>query len=101
MVGHVFLFNPGILQLKKYMQDGELGRTYYAYAARTNLGPFRYDVNALWDLAAGWAIMEEAGGTVEVWLDEKKKAAGNFYHVSFIASSHEIVHRLLQKLKSL
>ncbi|OGX39562.1 MAG: hypothetical protein A3G91_00495 [Omnitrophica WOR_2 bacterium RIFCSPLOWO2_12_FULL_50_9] len=52
MVGHVFLFNPGILQLKKYMQDGELGRTYYAYAARTNLGPFRYDVNALWDLAS-------------------------------------------------
>src|SRR3989338_7874125 len=51
MVGHVFLFNPGILQLKKYMQDGELGRTYYAHSARTNLGPFRYDVNALWDLA--------------------------------------------------
>ena len=24
---------------------------YYAYATRTNLGPFRYDVNALWDLA--------------------------------------------------
>lgn len=57
--------------------------------------------NALWDLAAGWEIVEEAGGAVEVWIDEKKKAAGNFYHVSFIASSQEIVHRLLQKLKSL
>src|SRR3989338_8862358 len=72
--------------------------------AHTAAGHYDFYVclnNALWDLAAGWAIMEEAGGTVEVWLDEKKKAAGNFYHVSFIASSHEIVHRLLQKLKSL
>lgn len=51
MVGHVFIFNEGIMQLKKYLQAGELGRVYYAHAERTNLGPFRYDVNALWDLA--------------------------------------------------
>ena len=57
--------------------------------------------NAIWDLAAGWTIVEEAGGAVEVWIDEKKKEAGNFYHVCYIASSHETVHRLLQKLKSL
>ncbi len=52
MAGHVFLFNPGIIQLKKYIESGELGRLYYAYATRTNLGPFRYDVSALWDLAS-------------------------------------------------
>ncbi len=51
MVGHVFLFNAGITWIKNYIQSGELGRIYYAYATRTNLGPFRYDVNALWDLA--------------------------------------------------
>lgn len=51
MVGHVFLFNAGIAQLKHYVRSGELGRIYYAYSIRTNLGPFRYDVNALWDLA--------------------------------------------------
>lgn len=51
MVGHVFLFNAGIVRLKEYIQSGELGRIYYAYSTRTNLGPFRYDVNALWDLA--------------------------------------------------
>ena len=51
MVGHVFLFNEGILQVKKYMSSGELGSIYYAHSERTNLGPFRYDVNALWDLA--------------------------------------------------
>lgn len=51
MVGHVFVFNAGIVWLKKYIDSGELGRIHYAYATRTNLGPFRYDVNALWDLA--------------------------------------------------
>ncbi len=51
MVGHVFVFNAGIVWLKKYIESGELGKIQYAYATRTNLGPFRYDVNALWDLA--------------------------------------------------
>ncbi len=51
MVGHVFVFNPGILMLKKILQSADIGRIFYAYSTRTNLGPFRYDVNALWDLA--------------------------------------------------
>ena len=51
MVGHIFLFNAGIVWLKEYIQSGELGKIHYAYSTRTNLGPFRYDVNALWDLA--------------------------------------------------
>lgn len=51
MVGHIFLFNAGIIWLKEYVRSGELGKIYYAYSTRTNLGPFRYDVNALWDLA--------------------------------------------------
>lgn len=51
MVGHVFVFNAGIRWAKGYIDSGELGRIYYAHSERTNLGPFRYDVNALWDLA--------------------------------------------------
>lgn len=51
MVGHVFLFNPGIQKLKEYIKNGMLGKIQYAHSERTNLGPFRYDVNALWDLA--------------------------------------------------
>ncbi len=51
MVGHVFLFNPAIQWIKEYIDSGKLGKIYYAYCTRTNLGPFRYDVNALWDLA--------------------------------------------------
>lgn len=52
MVGHVFLFNAGIQKLKEAIRDGECGRIYYMHSERTNLGPFRRDVNAVWDLAA-------------------------------------------------
>lgn len=72
--------------------------------AHTATGHYDFYVcmnNALWDLAAGWAIVEEAGGAVVVWLDETKKEAGNHYHVSFIASRERIIQRLAPKLRSL
>jgi predicted dehydrogenase len=50
MVGHTFVFNSGIRKVKEIIQQGE-GPVYYLYARRTNLGPIRRDVNALWDLA--------------------------------------------------
>jgi predicted dehydrogenase len=52
MVGHVFLFNPGILWLKNYLDSGGAGRILYVHATRTNLGPIRSDVNAAFDLAS-------------------------------------------------
>jgi len=52
MVGHVFLFNPGIVKLKELIDEGSLGRVYHLSAARTNLGPIRNDVNAAYDLAS-------------------------------------------------
>lgn len=52
MVGHVFLFNPGIVKLKKLIDEGELGTLYHCSAIRANLGPIRSDVNAAYDLAA-------------------------------------------------
>jgi len=51
MVGHTFLYNPAVQKLKQYVGDGTLGRIYYLYSRRTNLGPVRQDVNAIWDLA--------------------------------------------------
>ncbi len=51
MTGHIFVFNQGVVKLREYVKNGELGKVHYANSQRTNLGPFRYDVNALWDLA--------------------------------------------------
>jgi predicted dehydrogenase len=52
MVGHVFLFNAGILKLKEIVDSEQLGRLQYFTAVRTNLGPIRQDVNAAQDLAS-------------------------------------------------
>jgi predicted dehydrogenase len=52
MVGHVFLFNPGVRRVRQLLEEGALGRVYYASMVRTNLGPIRTDVDAAWDLAA-------------------------------------------------
>jgi predicted dehydrogenase len=52
MVGHIFLFNPGIQCLCREAATEQVGRRYYVKAVRTNLGPFRSDVNAAWDLAS-------------------------------------------------
>jgi predicted dehydrogenase len=51
MVGHTFEYNPAVEALKNMIDNGELGRIYYAYGLRTNLGIFQKDINVLWDLA--------------------------------------------------
>lgn len=50
-VGHTFLHNEAVHTMKRYIDDGTIGDLHYLYAQRTNLGPIRSDVNALWDLA--------------------------------------------------
>ena len=52
MVGHVFEYNATVRALKDLIQSGELGNVQYMSFTRTNLGPVRTDVNALWDLAS-------------------------------------------------
>lgn len=51
MAGHVYRFNPGIEKLKELIANGELGKIYYIHLLRIGFGPFRTDVNAMWDLA--------------------------------------------------
>ena len=52
LVGHVFVYNPGVQRVKQLLDAGDLGRVYYVTMVRTNLGPIRVDVNAAWDLAS-------------------------------------------------
>jgi len=52
MVGHVFKFNPGIQHVKTILNQKLLGPIISMNATRTNLGPVRTDVNALWDLGS-------------------------------------------------
>jgi predicted dehydrogenase len=50
MVGHTFVYNAGVRKVKECIRRDQ-SRIYYLHACRTNLGPIRHDVNALWDLA--------------------------------------------------
>ncbi|MEE8170831.1 MAG: Gfo/Idh/MocA family oxidoreductase, partial [Phycisphaerae bacterium] len=52
MVGHVFLFHDVFKRIQVYVADREIGRLQYVHAIRTNLGPIRGDVNAVYDLAS-------------------------------------------------
>ena len=51
MTGHLLIYHPAVEMLKQMAQDGELGKIYYIYAQRVNLGVVRSDENALWSLA--------------------------------------------------
>lgn len=51
MVGHVFEFNVAVQRIKQYIDQGELGKLFYVYSQRVNLGRIQNDVNALWSFA--------------------------------------------------
>jgi predicted dehydrogenase len=51
MVGHLMLYHPAVERLRAIVAGGELGRLYYLYALRVNLGRIRRDENALWSFA--------------------------------------------------
>jgi predicted dehydrogenase len=50
MVDHTFLFTGAVQKIRTIVDQGDLGRITYVDAMRINLGPFRRDVNVLWDL---------------------------------------------------
>jgi predicted dehydrogenase len=51
MVGHLLEYHPVVVRLRDMIRNGELGRVYYIYTQRLNLGTVREDENALWNFA--------------------------------------------------
>jgi predicted dehydrogenase len=51
MVGHLMLYHPGYERLRQMVHNGDIGKVYYIYALRVNLGRLRRDENALWSFA--------------------------------------------------
>jgi predicted dehydrogenase len=51
MVGHLLIYHPVIDRLKEMINSGELGKIYYIYTQRVNLGVIRQDENALLSFA--------------------------------------------------
>lgn len=51
MVGHTFEYNPAVRRLKKMAGEEGFGKIRYIYSTRVNLGIFRPEINAMWNLA--------------------------------------------------
>jgi predicted dehydrogenase len=48
LAGHLLVYHPAVERLRAMVQGGELGRVFYLYGLRVNLGQVRKDENALW-----------------------------------------------------
>jgi predicted dehydrogenase len=51
MVGHIMVYHPAVLWLRKAIMEREFGEIYYLYATRVNLGKVRDIENAMWSFA--------------------------------------------------
>jgi UDP-2-acetamido-3-amino-2,3-dideoxy-glucuronate N-acetyltransferase len=51
MVGHLLHYHPAIVELRKLVRDGELGRIEYISSSRLNLGKLRTEEDILWSFA--------------------------------------------------
>jgi predicted dehydrogenase len=48
LAGHLLVYHPAVERLRQMVQQGELGKVFYLYGLRVNLGQVRKDENALW-----------------------------------------------------
>ena len=51
MVGHILEYHPAVVELKRMIRSGELGKVQYIYSSRLNLGKLRTEENILWSFA--------------------------------------------------
>jgi len=63
-VGHILEYHPAILELKRLIDEGQLGKIRYIYSSRLNLGKLRKEENILWsfaphDISATLALLGE------------------------------------------
>jgi predicted dehydrogenase len=69
LAGHLLVFHPAVERLRTLVQGGDLGRVYYLYGLRVNLGQVRADENALWsfgphDVSVALYLLDELPVTV-------------------------------------
>jgi UDP-2-acetamido-3-amino-2,3-dideoxy-glucuronate N-acetyltransferase len=51
MVGHLLHYHPGVVELRRLVQTGELGKVEYISSSRLNLGKLRTEEDILWSFA--------------------------------------------------
>ena len=48
LAGHLLVYHPAVERLRDMVQTGDLGKVFYLYSLRVNLGQLRKDENGLW-----------------------------------------------------
>ncbi len=72
MVGHVLLFHPAVMKIKKMIETGGIGDLQYIYSNRLNLGKVRTHENVFWSLAPhDIAIFQYLTSSVPKTIDAK------------------------------
>ena len=51
MIGHILRYHPAVIKLHELVQSGALGKIYYVYSSRLNIGKIRTEENILWSFA--------------------------------------------------
>jgi len=51
MVGHIFLYNPALIELRDILEKGKIGKIKYILSRRMKSGTEHNPINSLWNLA--------------------------------------------------
>ncbi|HXX21339.1 MAG TPA: Gfo/Idh/MocA family oxidoreductase [Candidatus Acidoferrum sp.] len=51
MVGHLLHYHPAVIELRRMIRDGDLGKVEYISSSRLNLGKLRTEEDILWSFA--------------------------------------------------
>jgi len=89
MVGHTFQFNPAVRELRRRLVSGDLGQIYSIHSARLK-GPYRRDVNVLWDFAPHDVSI------LNYLLDSQPSAAGAWGDALAFGDIHDLAYVRLE-----
>lgn len=100
MVDHTFLYTPAIEEMKKIIDNGELGSILSIDSIRTNLGLFQSDTNVLYDLAThDIAILDfllkrfpTSVAATGFSLSHTKHPCSAYLHLSYKPHIHATIH---------
>jgi predicted dehydrogenase len=85
MVGHLLLFHPAIRKIKELVDSCKIGRLYYLYSNRLNLGTVRTEENVFWSFAPhDISVLDYLVGVPPVQIEAKgsKFLQENIYDVT-------------------
>ncbi len=72
MVGHVLLFHPAIRKIKELIENGKIGKLYYLYSTRLNLGTVRTEENVFWSFAPhDISVIDYLVGSLSIEIESK------------------------------